>query len=1153
MSISLDFNHQDQIPLIPPSPYSLDPPFKPVSYGGTSILTKLMIFMALAIGTTAVIVGGIALHHYNQLSPPVLDHTASLQAQINQLSNLLASTSASLQSSVSSANSQISTLQTQQNNLQTTVTTQQTTISQQQTVLDQTQQLAQQSARVGVETPRTSIFEDDIDLYRVVRELDIAMEMAREGDLMKQLSVIDINSLNAVLPWTSVGLPYKNVRPANMTVDELINLVSATEQVVFITLNNFGYGWADANIHPTSLLDFSNQHTYRTHMNSLFTSIHKHALAIKEGLYGVPSGIREQENLLVISVANEFLQTSEDTSANVIFNTGDASRSYEPIPPVWNPFNGFWTDTYYPPPATAGFVNWDLFGYSLSDDQTSSDLDVFNVMTLDMSYEFPRMWEYNRDYMRALNDLATEYMQANPEQGLPPVVYGAWTGPFASTLISRLTGQVDEDGNAQFTQGTWPTPNLRAADTNAFQTFFEDWPMHVDDTDFAAWANQTLSSALTQSVRDSLISQFKDIYDNDVSPEVTRLYDIQQQLLTNGMQFYDDAYPSLWRQMIPGTLTTVYRGDDEIATSFDFKMTGVSEGTIQNMIDNGGVYDSSTQIMNVDINHPRITQMHYHYQNNLCRLLNVYPGDSMVTLNKINPSKTWSTYTSFADILDNVNAIISHPTTLDEIEDAVQASGYSLRSFFDDFKLYLANDWIVKHPDVFNYAYTTLADVPGTNDIERLAFITDVANQVEKNRMVSDIEVLGYHYGFKGYLEADPTIYWPYTLSKIPSAAVVNAQLANVDTGELVYSASSPFIFIYRQHYGLNADMSPLVSMSQLQNSLPSVGSWTPWARKSLGSSHQGTYYAFKIVDMVKKLWVYVWTSPQITSVFTQAFVTEFVLIDPSNPFHYYDFTLQENNHGSVASGSIVYGSSMTDGQVVNYYVYDTSNPYKTETPLGQQQVLFHEVIFGHGLQFLVDGVSVLRGIFPPVPWMARNLYGGRYGLQGLQFIATGSSVIAEGWATYGEYNSMVKGFYANYTNTGELVPNVLDHAGYILSLASASRLAARQVVDVGVNSPRYAWSLGKVVNVFHTISNIPYDGMQNFIYRHYAVEAQQTTYAFGLSLNLGMRSILRQQLGAHFYEPAFAGWRVYNVSWNVAASLLDYIQTPEVLQSFHD
>ena len=97
-----------------------------------------------------------------------------------------------------------------------------------------------------------------------------------------------------------------------------------------------------------------------------------------------------------------------------------------------------------------------------------------------------------------------------------------------------------------------------------------------------------------------------------------RLRSIQNTLLDNGVTFYDDAYPSLWRQQVPGKLLKVYRDvDTTFATSFDFNLTGVSDNTIQDIIQNGGTFDVSTGVMNIMIDHPRIADMHYHYQNNI--------------------------------------------------------------------------------------------------------------------------------------------------------------------------------------------------------------------------------------------------------------------------------------------------------------------------------------------------------------------------------------------------------------------------------------------------------------------------------------------------------------------------------------------------------
>jgi hypothetical protein len=133
--------------------------------------------------------------------------------------------------------------------------------------------------------------------------------------------------------------------------------------------------------------------------------------------------------------------------------------------------------------------------------------------------------------------------------------------------------------------------------------------------------------------------------------------------------------------------------------------------------------------------------------------------------------------------------VVSVAETNEQIEDAILASGYGLQGFFDDFKKVLCDRWIQNNPSFFNLPCGNncrFSDGVGVTEADKIVWFGQKAREFDKTRVVSDIDALGYHYGWEPYTWANASLYWPFD-SNVPSAAVVNAQRQN---GDVLYSAS---------------------------------------------------------------------------------------------------------------------------------------------------------------------------------------------------------------------------------------------------------------------------------------------------------------------------------------------------------------------------
>lgn len=256
-------------------------------------------------------------------------------------------------------------------------------------------------------------------------------------------------------------------------------------------------------------------------------------------------------------------------------------------------------------------------------------------------------------------------------------------------------------------------------------------------------------------------------------------------------------------------------------------------------------------------------------------------------------------------------------------------------------------------------------------------------------------------------------------------------------------------------------------------------------------------------------------------------------------------FRLGGQTGGSANSSS---GPSL---QLNRYQVFirlTTTNPAGPFPNLvSQNQLFLHEGALGHGFDGLPDGVDFLREIDNPLSWVTNvNNNGGfktpPFGVYTYPHIASGYATLGEGWATYGEILGVIKGLTVDFDEVGCPLPaGNLNLVAAFNGMVDLSRVSGRQVVDVGMNSSKYAWTFYHSVSEFNRITDLPIGTTADFYMRFIGHPTQQTTYASGLVTNLGILSTLAAEAESRdcvVDEPEFNQFRITRTDYILGAPL---------------
>jgi hypothetical protein len=797
------------------------------------------------------------------------------------------------------------------------------------------------------------------------------------------------------------------------------------------------------------------------------------------------------------------------------------------------------------------------------------------------------------------------------------------TGP-ATNLIARLRGLPDEDGNAMFTStvlsSSVATMNTRpsyvgylTAQTGA------SWDNYVTTSSNNAFNKAVLdaiidgSYELTPSEKVELKTKLNDIFNNELLPLIKGLYTAYNNMTyVNGKAFYDDNYPSYWRTEIPGQIlymTGAKSGTGSITYKYDLtqpgnlgtgsawngmivNMTGVSVSTINKLITESSstMYSitGSTGVYFIPTSHPRVQKYQDYYNQTIACTTNSFVNNTLPLLYKEDTSIQYYQYTGYNNILQNYASTGINVTSVTDLEDIMTKIGVSQLSLFNDYTLYTAEKWI-QDPLSLGYlgfggatGVASLKNLPGYTGwgttycsalsstptlSEQAAWLNGYSAYTCRGNTLSDIDVLGYNYGWTG--PAASMFVMTGAGFTVPSDATLASQRGSGSgAGRPLYDPTLPFDYIYRQHYPVRASdgapvttaggSTPIASLPYSLQAIPAVnltlfntaraltysmtGYYNPTYPTFVGSFHgmKKQYYMDRMAN-----WLY--NNPNSTYLST-GYINRYLLSDtPSGtganymatgpygrPNKYLRYKITELDSGT--NSAAVSNRLSVEGIIDCKILLVTGIPRTTDS----QIVILHENILGHTLQFATTFIDVYLGDTQNYNWVANAATPSttRNGNNVMQTV--GVAVTTEGWATWSELTPLtISDQYFTLNKTGTL-DSVRNYSDLYQQLNNSGRICARLMVDVGINSPRYAWSLGKAINKYYEFGGqaIP----QANLYRFYTQMANQLTYGIGLNINTSCVSLLYNLLGDDFDPSLFFNQRT-TFSEVTGPFLIQYVQ----------
>jgi hypothetical protein len=795
-----------------------------------------------------------------------------------------------------------------------------------------------------------------------------------------------------------------------------------------------------------------------------------------------------------------------------------------------------------------------------------------------------------------------------PYTGAFGQAYVNGTGP-STNLIARLRGTPDEDGNAMFSSLVWPSSSITMTDRPSYQTYltyftgsiasnYYNYRTTTGNTSFDPLVLNAMidgSYELTSTEKTDLKNKLAAIYNQEMLPLIQQLYNNYNYMVTtNGRSFYDDNFPSYWRSEIPGLIQYMTGAGSSITYKYDItqpgnlgtgaawtgmivNMTGVSAATISKLIteSTGTMYaiTGSTGTYYVPINHSRISKYSEHYSRSLAHITASFQGNVLPLLYKEDTNIQYYQYTGYNQILQNYASTGVVVNNITQLEDIMTQIGISQLSFYNDLTYFTANNWINATGSIGYTGFggatgvSSLANLPSytgfgttwTNALgatptfpEQVAWVNGYSNYLTRANTLSDIDVLGYNYGWTG--SAASMFVMTGAGFTAPSDATLAAQRGTGNRA--LYSPALPFDYIYRQHFPVRASdgtpvttsggSTPIASLPfSLQSRPVAVTSiWTSAQSATYSStgyynpnvtSFVGTFYGYKYQYFIDRMANWLFNNLNSTY-FSQGYINRYLLTDtPSGTGSTYMATGpygRINKHLRFGINEISSGNNTVSiiNNLDSQQIYNVRLTTATLTPGSyngspyNQLTAIHEAILGHGMQSYIKAADAYLGNTPVYNWIANLAVASTTRTAGNTLFTLGTAVISEGWATWAELVPLtIGGEVFSLTKTGEL--GEIDYPNLIISLNNTSRNSARFMVDVACNSPRYGWSFGKTVNQYYNLIGAQIS--QSFTYRYYTQQANQTTYGIGLNINVACVSILYNLLGDDFDNSLFFNQRM--------------------------
>jgi hypothetical protein len=1041
--------------------------------------------------------------------------------------------------------------------------------------------------------------------------------------------------LEITMKFDDTGIAYKSLSPSQLAnADDLLYIWSGIIKIIWTVMFGQGSSLNFNNQFSTKLIYFDNEAYQRNYLESLGTLIKDYSIELANGILGTLSFNGNATSQILANYGDDLINLARDQTICPLGNYGIFGNNQFacPLPIKW------WEPRYYTSSYLSGVLNF--HGVTVTTATVATSLSGTSQayrppasILKGLPYTYTTKIRQMAYFLKECNKQLREI----PEQGIPPVREGSagtsapYTGAFgqayvngtgpSTNLIARLRGQLDEDGNTMFSSLVWPSSVITMTDRPSYQCYLTQ-QTGADYYNYRSTSGNTTfdplvidavidgSYELTTSEKVDLKNKLRNIYNQEMLPVLQQTYNNYNQILTtNGRSFYDDNFPSLWRNEIPGTILYMTGAGSTITYKYDItqpgnlgtgaawkgmivNMTGISAATISKLIteSTGTMYSitGSTGYYFVPTAHKRVAKYSDHYSRSLAHITSTFQGNTLPLLYKEDTNIQYYQYTGYNNILQNYASTGIVINNITELEDKMTQIGISQLSLYNDLAYYSSNNWINTTGSI---GYTGFGGATGLNSLanlpsytgfgtvwtnalgatptfnEQVAWVNGYAGYLTRANTLSDIDVLGYNYGWTG--TAASMFVMTGAGFTAPSDATLAAQRG---TGNRpLYDPTLPFDYIYRQHFPVRASdgmpvttaggSTPISSLPYSLQSRPTAVTslWTTAQAATYSStgyyypditSFQGTFYGYKYQYFTDRMANWLFNNSQsvyLSTGFQNRYLlsntpsgtgAEYMSTGPyGRPNKYIRYKISEISSGN--STSTVTNDLASIGVFFCRFVTATLTPGAYNGSPYNQFTAIHESILGHGMSASIKAIDSYLGNTPSFNWIANNAVQSTTRIASSQLFTLGTAVINEGWATWAEICPLTQGDeFFNLTKTGSL--GQIDFPNLIYSLNNSARNSARFIVDVAVNSPRYGWSFGKTVNQYYNLIGAQIS--QSFTYRYYTQPGNQTTYGIGLNINVACIGLLYNLLGNDFDPSLF--WNQRTVFSEVTGPfLIQYVQ----------
>ena len=667
---------------------------------------------------------------------------------------------------------------------------------------------------------------------------------------------------------------------------------------------------------------------------------------------------------------------------------------------------------------------------------------------------------------------------------------------------------------------------------------------YEDNEDFGTFGFKSFVEKIASSPEkaEEILCQMEQIWNETIAPQYAKIEELS---VARRAESEDDFYSGGWRVKIPEVSKVNRTGTDVDATTISFETSFNDQPGLQVPFDsanNAGYAASQSAAFGTD--DATLKALFEQYQADIAEmekwmnidLANTFvskSGDEFNSIfkvdtnkgicgNTVTPATGTVPYTSIQEIIDNYAGVIEIVDDPKPLSQLVFESGFAVSQLLYDVREFTANQYVKKNFSQYDFADEASAGVCKENQSGHTVSYQEVSQDLlglyncaiegdEFRR--SDISGLGRQYGY----EVDG-------VTKVPSEW-------NGDLTQLVYLYNADFDYIYRQHYQVD-NSSPLTP----GNVAPAGGeaftkvpasefqALEAQSLSQINSGKLGSYYR----------WKNDWMCQRVSGFVIDNLVTKGILNDPFATDYYKSTFVDSNGSGCTSlshtapetirfriAGQVAGSANAStdlDQETKTFTTLVrilTADPKNSPTVQNNVPLIIHECALGHGFDSVPNNIDILRGVPSEISWYSNvnNFFGPltENQLYAYPLLGPGANILFEGWATYGELVGTQKNLVTEFDEFG-CPTNEPDLVSVFNGNVLLARVGARQICCIGENFSRYAWSVYHNEDVFFNFSNIPVSVGPDFQIRFISHPMQQTSYATGLTQNVGLLAAIRAE-----------------------------------------